>query len=54
MTLLDLTPQICPDGRCSQVLGDVYVYMDDNHLTRLFVEETLAVAVTDELQTTAG
>lgn len=54
VTLLDLTPQICPDGRCSPVLGDVYVYMDDNHLTRLFVEETLAVAVTDELQTTAG
>lgn len=54
VTLLDLTPQICPDGRCSPVLGDVYVYMDDNHLSRLFVEETLAGAVTDELETTSG
>ncbi|MGO3209586.1 MAG: SGNH hydrolase domain-containing protein [Brachybacterium sp.] len=49
VTLLDLTPQICPDGRCSPVLGDTYVYMDDNHLTRLFVEESLAPAVTEEL-----
>ncbi|WP_394216526.1 acyltransferase family protein [Brachybacterium vulturis] len=54
VTLLDLTPQICPAGRCSPVLGEVYVYMDDNHLTRLFVEETLAVAVTEELETAAG
>lgn len=52
--LLDLTPWICPDGRCAPVLGDVVVYLDDNHLTRLFVEETLAPAVTRELRTTTG
>ena len=50
VTLLDLTPQICPDGRCSPVLGDVFVYMDDNHLTRLFVEERLAGPVTNALE----
>jgi peptidoglycan/LPS O-acetylase OafA/YrhL len=50
LTLLDLTPWICPDGRCAPVLGDTYVYMDDNHLTRLFVEETLAPAMTDALE----
>ncbi|GAA4522111.1 acyltransferase family protein [Brachybacterium paraconglomeratum] len=50
VTLLDLTPQICPDGRCAPVLGDTYVYMDDNHLTRLFVEESLAPVVTRELE----
>ncbi|MDN5900938.1 MAG: acyltransferase, partial [Brachybacterium sp.] len=54
VTLLDLTPQICPDGRCAPVLGDIYVYMDDSHLTRLFVEETLAVTITDELAASAG
>ncbi|MEE1650844.1 acyltransferase family protein [Brachybacterium sp. J144] len=53
VTLLDLSDQICPDGRCSPVLGDVYVYMDDDHLTRLFVEETLALAATERL-TAAG
>jgi len=49
VTLLDFTPWICPVGRCSPVLGDVYVYMDDNHLTRLFVEQTLAPAMTRRL-----
>ncbi|MGP5626531.1 acyltransferase family protein [Brachybacterium alimentarium] len=49
VTLLDLSDRICPDGRCSPVLGDVAVYMDDDHLTRLFVEENLAGPVTEEL-----
>ena len=49
VTLLDLSTQICPEGRCSPVLGDVSVYMDDDHLTRLFVEETLAPRVTELL-----
>ncbi|MFC7375291.1 MULTISPECIES: acyltransferase family protein [unclassified Brachybacterium] len=49
VTLLDVSDRICPDGRCSPVLGDVYVYMDDDHLSRLFVEETLAPVVTREL-----
>ena len=51
VTLLDLTPQICPQGRCAPVLGDLYVYMDDDHLTRVFVEETLTPYVTRELET---
>ena len=54
VTLFDLTPQICPGGRCSPVLGDVYVYMDDDHLTRLFVEEALAPTVSRELEATTG
>ncbi|MGO3290802.1 SGNH hydrolase domain-containing protein, partial [Brachybacterium sp.] len=53
VTLLDLSPLICPDGRCAPVLGDTFVYMDDNHLTRLFVEQTLAPAVTRELEAAA-
>lgn len=46
--LLDLTDRLCPDGSCRPVIGNVYVYMDDNHLTadyaatlRLDLEERL-------------
>lgn len=49
LTLVDLSEQICPGGRCSPVLGDSYVYLDDNHLTRRFVEQTLAPEVTERL-----
>lgn len=47
--LLDLTSSICPDGRCAPILGDTYVYLDEDHLTRLFVERTLAPAASREL-----
>ena len=52
--VLDLTEEICPGGRCSPILGDTYVYMDDDHLTRVFVEEVLAPTVTRELTTATG
>lgn len=38
---VDLSTQICPDGRCAPIIADAYVYLDDNHLTRQFVEQTL-------------
>jgi hypothetical protein len=53
VTVLDLTEEICPDGRCAPVLGDTIVYMDDNHLTRVFTEEVLAPAMTRELRAAA-
>ncbi len=31
--VLDLTPAICPEGTCLPVVGNVYVFLDDNHLT---------------------
>ncbi|WP_425307545.1 acyltransferase family protein [Ammonicoccus fulvus] len=37
---LDFTDQICPsglEGNCPGVIGNVYVYMDDNHLSRTYV-----------------
>ena len=46
LTHLDLSTLICPDGRCSPVLGDTYVYMDDDHLSKRFVQQTLAPAAT--------
>ncbi|MDO5645859.1 MAG: SGNH hydrolase domain-containing protein [Dermabacter sp.] len=33
---MDLTDEICPDGRCSPIVGTAFVYMDDNHLSKVF------------------
>ncbi|WP_245921144.1 acyltransferase family protein [Brachybacterium timonense] len=45
---VDLSDRVCPDGRCAPIVGTTYVYLDDNHLTRQFVEQTL----TDPLSVT--
>ncbi|KAE8765278.1 acyltransferase family protein [Georgenia thermotolerans] len=34
--LLDLTDRLCPDGLCPPVIGNLYVFMDDNHLSRSY------------------
>ena len=36
MELMDMTDMICPGGVCGPVVGNVYVYMDDNHLTNTY------------------
>ncbi|MCW1805085.1 acyltransferase family protein [Brachybacterium squillarum] len=54
LTFLDLSAQICPEGRCSPVLGDTYVYMDDDHLTKRFTQLTLAPAATAVLDGPGG
>ncbi|MFW0107817.1 acyltransferase family protein [Rothia sp. P7181] len=33
---LDFSEQYCPDGFCSPIFGNVYVYMDDNHISRAY------------------
>lgn len=33
---MDISDLICPDGHCAPIQGNAYVYMDDNHLTRVF------------------
>lgn len=45
---VNLSDQFCPDGLCPPVIGNVYVYFDEHHVTRLygesltdFVEENL-------------
>ena len=48
---LDMTPLVCPDGRCSPILGPRYVYMDDNHLTEVFTSEVLAPRMSEDLDT---
>ncbi|QCB96785.1 acyltransferase [Arthrobacter sp. PAMC25564] len=36
--LMDLSDFICAGGRCPAVVGNVYVYKDDNHLTKTYVQ----------------
>ncbi len=41
LRLMDLTDLICPEGVCTPVVGNVYVYLDDNHLTITYTATTL-------------
>ncbi|MEV7759264.1 acyltransferase family protein [Microbacterium sp. NPDC089180] len=51
--LLDLTPWICPDDLCVGVIGNVSVYRDDNHLTRLYAR-TLGPSLAEQLPSSLG
>jgi hypothetical protein len=35
---MDMSDFICADGICPAVVGNVYVYKDDNHLTKTYVQ----------------
>lgn len=48
-TPVDLTDLICPDGACVPSVGNVWVYLDDNHLTRSYAS-TLAPALAERLR----
>lgn len=37
MSVVDLTGYLCPNDRCPGVIGNVYVYRDDNHLSATYV-----------------
>ena len=34
--MVDLKDLYCPDGLCSPVIGNIYVYFDDNHITKTY------------------
>lgn len=40
---LDLTDQLCPQGTCLPVIGNVLAYMDESHLTSTYVRTTTPV-----------
>lgn len=42
---LDFTPLLCPNGYCEAIIGNVIVYMDDNHLNKSFVDTMVTGAV---------
>ncbi len=48
VTLVDFTDEICPDGTCPTRIGDLAVYIDDNHLTWAFAA-TLAAALRSQI-----
>jgi peptidoglycan/LPS O-acetylase OafA/YrhL len=48
-TSVDLTDLVCPHGWCPPSVGNVWVYLDDNHLTRSYAA-TLAPALGQRLQ----
>ncbi len=48
-TSIDLTDLICPGGQCVPAIGNVWVYLDDNHLTRSYAA-TLAPAFGERLR----
>lgn len=50
---LDLTEYICPDGACVPVVGNVAVFIDDNHLTGSYAA-TLAPAAQAALREMPG
>ena len=33
---VDLSSQICPNDACSPLVGNLYVYMDHDHLTKYY------------------
>lgn len=35
---IEMTDLICPDGTCPPVIGNVLVYMDDNHLSETYIK----------------
>ena len=46
---LDTSPLLCDPVECSPVIGNVYVYMDNNHVSGTYVE-TMAAAAEPELR----
>lgn len=48
-TSVDLTDLVCPDAVCVPSVGNVWVYLDDNHLTRSYAA-TLSSALGDRLE----
>lgn len=43
LRFIDMTDFICPAGVCQPIIGNVYVYLDDNHLTTTYTKSTLPV-----------
>lgn len=48
VTFIDLADQICDEERCPAVIGNVLVYLDDNHLTASYAT-TIAPLIEDQV-----
>jgi hypothetical protein len=36
--VIDLTPGLCPDGTCRPVIGNIYTYRDDSHVSAPYAQ----------------
>lgn len=45
---VDLTDSICPGGLCTPLIGNVFVFLDDNHLTEAYAS-TLSIELEEQL-----
>ncbi len=50
---VDVSPVLCPGDWCPALMGDMYVYMDDNHLTSTF-SQTLQLAMSREFESSGA
>lgn len=51
--MIDLTDQLCKDGVCNPVVGNILVYLDQNHLTWDYVK-TMAPALGQRIADSTG
>jgi hypothetical protein len=53
VTFLDLADHVCDDTRCPAEIGNVLVYLDDNHLTASYAT-TMAPVIEDQVVSAVG
>jgi hypothetical protein len=53
VTFLDLADHLCDDARCPAEIGNVLVYLDDNHLTASYAT-TMAPVIEDQVVAAVG
>ncbi|PWV58041.1 acyltransferase family protein [Nocardiopsis sp. L17-MgMaSL7] len=53
VTLMDLTDQVCPDGHCNAVVGNILVFWDHSHITATYAR-TLGPAMEEALAAATG
>jgi hypothetical protein len=53
VSFLDLADHVCDDTRCPAEIGNVLVYLDDNHLTASYAT-TMAPVIEDQVVSAVG
>ena len=54
---IDASDMLCPDGVCGTIIGDVFVYMDDNHISSTYsrtMAPELAARIEDAMDLADG
>ena len=50
---IDASDMLCPDGVCGTIIGDVFVYMDDNHVSATY-SRTMAPELASRVERVMG